>query len=116
MFCGFNPAVSVSALRAMRVMIRKLNIWHQTQLSLDDIARKVNPLLRGWMQYYGRYALSALTPIFRYVNQRFVAWVMRKFKRFRHQRIRASQFVLRLSQKKADLFAHWRLGMTGVFT
>jgi hypothetical protein len=38
------------------------------QLTLQDIARKLNPLLRGWLEYYGRYAGSALYPVFRYVN------------------------------------------------
>ena len=48
LFCGFNPAVSSSALKAMRTTIRELDFRHQTQLSLVDIARRVNPLLRGW--------------------------------------------------------------------
>src|SRR5215467_13306267 len=48
--------------------IRDLNLRHQTQLSLQDIACQLNPLLRGWIGYYGRYAPSALYPLLRYVN------------------------------------------------
>src|SRR6266581_4723973 len=59
LFCGFNPAVSSSALKAMRTTIRELDFRHQTQLSLVDIAHRVNPLLRGWIDYFGRYAPSA---------------------------------------------------------
>src|SRR2546430_10425900 len=44
-----------SALKAMRTTIRELDFRHQTQLSLVDIARRVNSLLRGWIEYYGRY-------------------------------------------------------------
>src|SRR5262249_30130674 len=69
LFCGFNPAVSSSALKAMRTTIRELDFRHLTQLSLVDIARRVNPLLRGWIEYFGRYAPSALYPLLRYVNQ-----------------------------------------------
>lgn len=47
LFCGFTPAVSSSALKAMREKIRDLHIRRQTQLSLNDIARLINPLLRG---------------------------------------------------------------------
>src|SRR2546430_14351728 len=68
LFCGFTPAVSSSALKAMRAAIRDLNIRQRTQLSLADIARKLNPLLSGWIEYYGRYAPSALSPMLRYVN------------------------------------------------
>ena len=47
LFCGFNPAVSASALKAMRSTIRDLNIRRRTQVSLADIARQINPLLTG---------------------------------------------------------------------
>jgi RNA-directed DNA polymerase len=114
-FCGFNPAVSTSAMKAMRSAIRDLNLRHQTQLSLDDIARQLNPLLRGWIEYYGRYAPSALYPLFRYVNQMLLAWVMRKFKRFKGHKIRASHFLQRLARKRADLFVHWKIDMIGTF-
>ena len=115
LFCGFTPAVSVSALQAMRTTIRELGLRHRTELSMADIARQINPLLRGWIAYYGRYAPSALKPILRYVNQTLRAWVMRKFKRFAAKTIRAGRFLERMAREKADLFVHWRLGLTGVF-
>src|ERR1022692_803181 len=115
LFCGFNPAVSVTALKAMRATIRELNIRRQTQLSLADIAQRLNPLLRGWIEYYGRYAPSALYPLLRYVNQTLLAWAMRKFKRFADHKIRASQFLQKLARDHAHLFVHWRIGMTGTF-
>jgi hypothetical protein len=59
LFCGFTPAVSIPALKAMRETIRELNIRGQTQLSLADIAHRINPLLRGWIDYYGRRSLGA---------------------------------------------------------
>ncbi len=82
LFCGFTPAVSVSAMKAMRATIRELGFRRRTELSVADIARQINPLLRGWFAYYGRYAPSALAPVLRYVNLTLRAWVMRKFKRF----------------------------------
>jgi group II intron reverse transcriptase/maturase len=115
LFGGFNPAVSSSAMKAMRETIRDLNLRRQTQLSLQDIAQQLNPLLRGWIAYYGRYAPSALYPVLRYVNQTLVAWAMRKFKRFKRHKVPASQFLQRLATECVDLFVHWRIGMTGVF-
>jgi len=115
LFGGFNPAVSPSAMKAMRQAIRDLNLRRQTQLSLQDIGRKLNPLLRGWIAYYGHYVPSALYPLLRYVNQTLVAWAMRKFKRFASHKLRASQFLQRLAAERNDLFVHWRIGMTGQF-
>jgi len=115
LFGGFNPAVSPSAIKAMRKAIRDLNLRRQTQLSLQDIARMLNPLLRGWIAYYGRHAPTALYPVLRYVNQTLVVWARRKFKRFKDHTIRASQFLQRLAAKRRDLFVHWDIGMIGAF-
>jgi len=115
LFCGFNPAVSPSALKAMRSAVRDLNIRRHTYLSLADIAQKLNPLLRGWVGYYGRYAPSALYPLFRYVNLTLLAWAQRKFKRFRARKVRTARFLEGLARERADSFVHWRIGMIGAF-
>lgn len=115
LFCGFTPAVSSSALKAMREKIRDLHIRRQTQLSLNDIARLTNPLLRGWISYYGRYAPTGLQPILRYVNQTVLAWARRKFKRFGRGKARASRFLQRIVEQRTDLFVHWQLGLIGRF-
>jgi RNA-directed DNA polymerase len=73
-----------------------------------EIARQINPLIRGWIEYYGRYAPSALHPLLGYVNQMLLAWAMRKFKRFRAHKIRASRFLQKLAQEKAGLFTRLR--------
>ena len=99
----------------MRATIRDLHLRQQTQMSLEEIARQINPLLRGWIEYYGRYAPSALNPLLRYVNQRLLAWVRRKYKGLTGHKVRASQFLQRLSRNCAGLFEHWRIGMIGKF-
>lgn len=114
LFCGFTPAVSPSALTVMRDKIRELDLQSKTQLSMVEIARKINPLLSGWINYYGCYTKSALDPILRYVNQTLVAWVMRKFKRFRGRKLRACRFLERLAKAQGGLFVHWRTGMPGM--
>ena len=77
LFWSFTPAVSRAALTEMRQEIRETNFRNRTQIALGDIARGLNPVLRGWMEYYGRYNPSALYPVFRQVNRTLVAWAMR---------------------------------------
>src|SRR3984893_2413188 len=115
LFCSFNPAVSPSALKSMRAKIRELGLRRRTELSLAEIAHRINPLLRGWINYYGRHAVSALDPLLRYVNKTLLAWVRRKFKRFTAHWRRASRFLQKLARQNAHLFVHWRIGMTGTF-
>jgi group II intron reverse transcriptase/maturase len=107
-FCGFNPAVSAAALKSMREKIRDLNIRRRTHVTMAEIARKINPILRGWNEYYGRYTPSALDSIFLYVNQTLHAWMMRKFKRFKGHKARAWLFLEKLNRERAELFVHWQ--------
>ena len=74
MFVNFTPAVSNSALKSMRQTTRNLNYRNRTNLSLEDIARLHNPILRGWLQYYGKFYPSALYAVLRHFNRTLVAW------------------------------------------
>ncbi len=109
-FCGFNPAVSASALKSMREKIRELNIRRRTHVTMAEIARQLNPILRGWIEYYGRYTPSALLKIFQFVDQTLHAWMMRKFKRFKGHKAQTWLVLDRLSRERAELFAHWQYG------
>jgi RNA-directed DNA polymerase len=115
LFCSFTPAVSPSALKAMRSTVRDLDIRQRTQRSLDDIARMLNPLLRGWIGFYGRYNRAALETMLRHVNLTLVAWAMRKFKRFQGRKVRAARFLEKLVRIRPAMFEHWRIGMIGAF-
>ena len=115
LFCSFTPAVSTSALKTMRSTVRDLNIRQRTQRSLDDIASMLNPLLRGWIGYYGRYNRAALETMLRHVNLTLVGWAMRKFKRFQGRKVGAARFLEKLVRIQPALFEHWRIGMIGAF-
>jgi group II intron reverse transcriptase/maturase len=113
LFCGFTPAVSKSALNAMRATIRDLRLRKRTEVTLDDIARELNPKVRGWIAYYGRYTRSALYPIARYINQTLAAWLKRKYKRFHRRLGRARLFLAKIARENRRLFVHWQLGNGG---
>jgi group II intron reverse transcriptase/maturase len=115
LFTGFTAAVSPAALTAMRQKARRLNYRNRTDLSLQDIASMLNPLLRGWIAYYGRFQPSALGPLYRHINKSLVAWARRKYKRFRTSKTRAGAFLQEVSRKCPHLFAHWQFGATRVF-
>lgn len=114
-FINFSPAVSKKALKAMRAKVRQSNIRNSTNLELKDISKWFNPILRGWIQYYGKYYQSALYSVFRHFNMTLVAWVRRKYKRFQRHKTRASKFLQEIAKREPQLFAHWKIGMIGAF-
>ncbi|MBK1851293.1 hypothetical protein FE845_08060 [Marinobacter sp. 1-4A] len=82
---------------------------------MADISRLHNPILRGWLAYYGRFYPSALYPVLRHFNQTLVAWAMAKFKRLKGRKMRASQLLKSLAKTRPSLFVHWQRGMVGDF-
>src|ERR1017187_1822928 len=101
---SFGPQVSTISLKAMRQKIRELNLRKSTQIRLADIAQKLNPILQGWLNYYGRFCPAAMDPVWRYTNATLVAWTMRKYKRYAGRKTRASQLIRSIVIKRPKLF------------
>lgn len=114
-FVSFTPAVSKVALKSMRATTRQWNLRNRTDLGLGDIARMYNPVIRGWLIYYGKYCPSALYSFCRHFNMTLVAWAMRKYKKLKGHKTRAGQFLEKISEENPKLFAHWKRGMVGAF-
>jgi group II intron reverse transcriptase/maturase len=107
-FSGFLPAISPEALKAKGVELRRMRIHRRTDLSLDDLARWLNPIVSGWINYYGRFYRTALDPLLKRVNVYLRRWAGRKYKRLRTHK-RFSRWWTGLLARQPGLFAHWRL-------
>lgn len=108
-FISFSPAVSPEAAAAMRQEMRRWRLQRRSDKAIDDLAHRWNPVLRGWIQYFGRFYKSALYPVFRQLNRLLVRWAMRKYKRLRRHRRRAEHWLGRIARREPRLFAHWHL-------
>ena len=66
-------------------------------------------LIRGWINYYGRYYKSALYPTLRHIDQILARWAHRKFKSLRRHKRRTHYWLANVIRRQPDLFVHWRL-------
>ena len=90
-------------------MMRHWNLHLRSDKAIDDLAHMWNPVLRGWIQYYGRFYPSALYPVFRHLDITLARWAIRKFKRLRRHRRRAEYWLGGVARRDPRLFAHWQL-------
>ena len=91
---SFRPAISTQAATAIRQTIREWRMAStRNNQSLEDLARLVNPVVRGWRNYYGRFYRSRCVQVLRHLNEALAAWARGKYKRFR-RRERASMHWL----------------------
>jgi RNA-directed DNA polymerase len=106
MFTGFLPAVSKDALKRMSEEVRSWRIHLRTTTDLQDLAAWINPIVRGWMTYYGRYYRTALDRLLRRINTYLMRWAQQKYKRLRPFR-KALRWWKDLTARQPHLFAHW---------
>lgn len=77
--------------------------------SLLDLSAMFNPIIRGWLNYFGSYYRSGLYPLYDLLNGSLKRWAMRKFKRLRGRQRRAAHWLWRIKRQQPGLFAHWQL-------
>jgi RNA-directed DNA polymerase len=106
MFLSFLPAISKEALKRISTQVRSWRLHHRTSLTETDLAHWINPIVRGWMNYYGAFYRSALYPLLERINAYLLRWVRRKYKRLRGKK-KARAAWNRAVKQRRGVFAHW---------
>ncbi|MGN6167415.1 MAG: group II intron reverse transcriptase/maturase [Solirubrobacteraceae bacterium] len=109
-FVSFSPAVSDDAAKAIRHRVKRwrLHLWSDQDIA--DLAEEINPTVRGWINYYGRFYRTELTQTLQQINVYLIRWAMRKYKRLRARPTRANRFLAEIAKRDPGLFAHWEWG------
>jgi len=114
LFTSFSPAVSNTAAKAMRAQIRAWRLHRRSNWTLQQLAEAINPIVRGWINYYGRFYRSTLArTVLRRINDYLVRWAMWRYKPMRRSPRKAAAFLARIVRSDPDLFAHWKLVAIG---
>ena len=99
----------------MRAKVRKSKVRLRVDLTLEDIARWFNPILRGWINYYGHYHLKELGSVMSHFNGTLVNWANRKYGKYRFGKKKAIKLIKLVAKINPNLFAHWEKRMTYMF-
>jgi RNA-directed DNA polymerase len=105
-FTAFLPAISKDALKKLSRTVRGWRLHRRTDLSLAELAKMINPVVRGWMRYYGAFYRSALSTLLARINTYLVRWIRKKYKRLRAQK-KARAAWERVTRQYPSYFAHW---------
>ncbi len=109
-FLSFAPAVSKEALRKMGRVVRSWHLHTRSDLSFVQLARRINPVVAGWVNYYGRFRSWELNPVLRRINAYLVRWIRQKYERLAPKRKAIAKFQ-EIAKRYPGMFAHWRTTM-----
>jgi hypothetical protein len=105
-FTSFLPAISKQALKKISGEVRRWRLHRKVPLTMTEIAKTINPIVRGWLQYYGAFYHSALGPLLARINAYLMRWIRKKYKRLRSLK-KALAAWQRITSQYPKLFAHW---------
>lgn len=110
-FVNFSPAISKKAKKRICTEINSWRIHMKVDKSLNEIADMVNPVVRGWINYYGSFYKSAINRPLRHVETYLVRWANKKFKKFKKSQYKARRWLGNVEEHNPELFAHWKIGL-----
>jgi RNA-directed DNA polymerase len=109
-FVSFSPAVSRNALKAMRLKTKEHPIikrgFSQSEI---ELAKAINPMIQGWINYYGKFNKSSMSTMYNYINEKITNWAKRRHKHLQRRKRRAGKWLRELYFRNPTLFAHWRV-------
>lgn len=109
-FTNFLPAVSRKSMSKMNSQLKRLMIFRVSEITLNDLSEKINPILRGWINYYGRFYKAKLQNFMSGLNVKLASWARRKYKHLRSSEMKAIRWLHGITKAMPNLFAHWKLG------
>ena len=112
LFLGYDCAISISSRKRIVDKIGELNIEKRSFKSIVGIAHYLNPMIRGWVNYYGRFRGSELSKVFYLLHKRLVRWARNRYKRYKTSLNRAYKWLKRVRKQFPYLFFHWKLGFS----
>jgi RNA-directed DNA polymerase len=107
MFTSFLPAISKDATKRLNREVRGWRLHLHNTWDLGQLARWINPIVGGWLQYYGRFYRSELYPLLKRINTYLMRWARKKYRRL-HGFKKAHAWWKRVGELAPHLFVHWR--------
>ena len=108
-FLSFTPAVSNKAKRAIMEKVKSWQLHRKSNLTVVEVAKKINPVISGWINFYGKYYKSALYSLFFQLDKILIRWSQWKFKKLRTSLKRTLKWWGRIAYSNKYLFSHWEL-------
>ena len=108
LFLGYDCAISISSRKQIAIKLRELEISKFNCDSIVGVAYRLNPMIRGWVRYYGKYKMYELTKVFRLLSSRLVWWARKRYKRYKTSLRKAYKWLSRVRKQFPNLFYHWQ--------
>lgn len=107
LFLGYDCAISISSRKRIADKLEELNVSKLSFKSIVGVAQYLNPMIRGWVNYYGKFKMYELTKVFRLLSARLVWWARKRYKRYKTSIRKGYKWLATVRKQYPTLFYHW---------
>jgi RNA-directed DNA polymerase len=105
----FAAAICTAAKVSIRSALKEVLCTKRGSHTIEYLADKLNPKIRGWLNYYSRFGSKKAYSVFYYLNGLLREWIKDIF------RIQGKGKVYQkynsILEENPELFYHWKLGI-----
>jgi RNA-directed DNA polymerase len=105
----FNAAIGQQAKTNIRMRLREVLRTRWSDKSLSWFAEKLNPKIRGWINYYTRFNKWKAYQVFYYLNELIRRWIRNTFKIVGKDKLYKKYREIQTA--RPGMFYHWTLGI-----
>ena len=105
---SFLPSIVISAKKSIGNIIRSWRIQRKTRHSIEEIALQINPIVRGWINYYCEFRKSSFSIIIKQLENILMRWSQAKYKKIGNSKRKAYKWIKKLQQENPNLFVYWK--------
>jgi len=105
----FNGAISNAAKTTIKKAIRKVLNPRRISTTLEAFAEVLNPKIRGWINYFGRFFKWRLLRVFDYLDGLLRCWIKQKYKLT--SKLKTLAEFRRIKLVNPLLFHHWKFAI-----
>lgn len=107
-FVNFSPAMSDKAKKNARDKIRGWVKVVRPTGSITEFTKIINPVLTGWINYYGKFHASELRSTMNYTNTILMKWAKKKYEKLKRGWQKANNWMSGIKKRQPNLFKHWQ--------
>ena len=101
-FCRCFSYFTVDVDKAMKQKTRRMRLQTKSYLSIKELSEKINPVIRGWINYYGHFRRFEMYTVLSRVNKALVQWVRNKYKKRRGRMYKSEQMARSSCSQRAS--------------
>lgn len=108
LFVNFSPAISKKAILKIKDEVKEWRRKVKPNEDLKEMAAMINPIVTGWINYYGKFFESELWKLMNHFEETLTRWAWKKYEKLKQSWRKGKKWLEINKDRNPNLFKHWQ--------